>query len=502
MSYKKKSSKFNGRQSNEVLKYCPNYKKYDKRARNGSKTRINQHLSERRGGIINCVNQAIKEFKILDISIKKDAPQFIDDDKIIQNAAKQTTIQINKWDGVQISQCKKIMIDTFEKFAKKAKNHQDQTSWKISGDYFFAPYIQKARLFLIKYCKYMQDINSNIVIEIEYLLCLSFANALLYQEIKFHRTKPKPLMRHRTLVKSNGIHRELEALHKILTITKFISIAKEKRKKECGKSNIIAIDFFKLLKKFVNIQYLKQKKKVYKLLNKPDNIYFENNSDFDDIDNKNSDINDDDHSVENDDIDMRSNSPSVTPPSIGGHGTYVYDNGKKCRKGKQRINTFQCTNNNKKYNHEKQDKYIHKKKINRQNKINKKTNAARKYCDTLQIRDVNAINVLNSDFCSDCNNDNSTVSTITSSNVSNSMSPIRISNTIHNYNNNNNTYNNNYNNRNSNNNQYYTNTQPKQKQKQKQIYNRSKPGGDYRNSVHKSSSIYNTMHNTNSNGNH
>ena len=38
-----------------------------------------------------------------------------------------------------------IKIDTWQKFAKKAKNHQDQTSWKISGDYFFAPYIGKAR---------------------------------------------------------------------------------------------------------------------------------------------------------------------------------------------------------------------------------------------------------------------------------------------------------------------------------------------------------------------
>ena len=58
---------------------------------------------------------------------------------------------IDKWDGVQFS---KKFINEFNKSGKKmdapkfatiAKNHQDQTSWKISGNKFFAPYIARAR---------------------------------------------------------------------------------------------------------------------------------------------------------------------------------------------------------------------------------------------------------------------------------------------------------------------------------------------------------------------
>merc|ERR1712154_84355 len=159
---------------------------------------------------------------------RKTAP-FIDNNYILQQAKHQITQQIDQWDGVQIKQCKKedksgkaLYIDTWEKFAKKAKNHQDQTSWKISGDYFFAPYIETARKFLVNYSKYIMDIDSALRKEIADLLCLSFANALFCGEIKFHRTKQKPLMRHRTLVKSQGIHIELEKLHKSLTVRTFI----------------------------------------------------------------------------------------------------------------------------------------------------------------------------------------------------------------------------------------------------------------------------------------
>ena len=92
------------------------------------------------------------DIQCLGIEVAEDAPNFIDDDSILDYAAQETSKQIEKWDGVQIKQCKKqdkdgkmIKIDTWQKFAKKAKNHQDQTSWKISGDYFFALYINKAR---------------------------------------------------------------------------------------------------------------------------------------------------------------------------------------------------------------------------------------------------------------------------------------------------------------------------------------------------------------------
>lgn len=56
---------------------------------------------------------------------------------------------IDKWDGVQFS---KIFIAEYNKsgktmdwtkFSTVAKNHQDQTSWKICGK-FFASYISQA----------------------------------------------------------------------------------------------------------------------------------------------------------------------------------------------------------------------------------------------------------------------------------------------------------------------------------------------------------------------
>lgn len=61
---------------------------------------------------------------------------------------------IDKWDGVQFS---KAFIAEFNesgktmewtKFSTQAKNHQDQTSWKICGK-FFAQYISQANQVII-----------------------------------------------------------------------------------------------------------------------------------------------------------------------------------------------------------------------------------------------------------------------------------------------------------------------------------------------------------------
>ena len=217
-------------------------------------------------------------------------PKFNDDNNdILSRALEQLKQQIDKWDGVQIKQCKKeskdgkkIIIDTWQKFAKKAKNHQDQTSWKISGDYFFAPYIKKVKPFIEKYCKYIVNVSETERAEIIKLGCISFAMQLLNGKIKFHRTKLKPLIRHRTLVKSNGIHVELENLYSKLTVRKFIQSAKAKRKEIDGKSNIIAGDFYNKLISYIESQYQQQKKYVYDLLNNTNknnaNIKNKNNS--------------------------------------------------------------------------------------------------------------------------------------------------------------------------------------------------------------------------------
>eukprot|EP01083_Nonionella_stella_P155437 502095_1 len=305
---------------------CPNYKNYDKRARKDSKERINDHLEGRRDGIKRCVDTAVEDAYKLQIKIRDDAPEFIDDNHIISHASDQINIQINNWDGVQIKQCK-TYIDSFEQFAKKAKNHQDQTSWKISGDFFFAPYIKKAKnvshictyyvsvtsvrypfvyshttQFLSHFTRFIMDINEATRVEIQRLLYLSYAAALLNGEIKFKRTKLKPLIRHRTLVKSKGIHRELAALDALLTVPKFIQNARQERKRREGKSNIIAATLFEDFKCFVNKEYWRQKRKVYGLLNKP----FDDDDEVDSIVNDMDDDDDDDDEMEEDDT------PSMT----------------------------------------------------------------------------------------------------------------------------------------------------------------------------------------------
>jgi len=309
--------------------FCPNYEEYDERARKESADRIHDHLQQRRGRISACVQVAVNDIKRLPLAVSSTL-HFKDDDYILDDADKETEEQINRWPGVQLKQCKKqdkdgkrLKIDTFEKFVKKAKNHQDQTSWKISGDFFFAPYIKKARNFLSRYCESIEKISKAERAEIYDLACLSFANALFCGEIKFHRTKAKPLMRHRTLVKSTGIHIELEQLHRKLTVRTMIQQAKNKRKAEEGKTNIIAEDFFVEMKDYINAQYMEQKRKVWKYY---DLKFDETNHNVTNLlleDVKHSDIDDEDHDVDMEqkqqveaEQESDSDSPSSIPPSV------------------------------------------------------------------------------------------------------------------------------------------------------------------------------------------
>merc|ERR1712154_644956 len=181
-------------------------------------------------------------------------------------------------------------------------------------------------------CQYI-DFDESKKKEIYDLLCLSFANALLHEKIKFHRTKLKPLIRHRTLVKSTGIHIELEALHKSLEIRKFIQNARKKRKKECNKSNIIAAHFFVELQKFTKKQYVNQKRKVYQLLDLQFNDQIISNDVIfgDDIQ---SDIDDDDHSNHDDDDKFNHNS-SDSPSSDSFLSDNIHYN-KRCKVSKKK----------------------------------------------------------------------------------------------------------------------------------------------------------------------
>eukprot|EP01084_Bolivina_argentea_P313619 543116_1 len=257
----------------QVLKFCPNYVSYDARARKESKERISSHLQERQKLVIKCIELAIGEIDALGFELSAECAVFEDNGEILSRALDHLASQIDRWDGVQVKQCKKeaedgspILIDTWQKFAKKAKNHQDQTSWKISGDYFFAPYIARVNRYIAGYCRCIMNISRSLRSQILCLGNLSFAQNLLNGKIKFHRTKLKPLIRHRTLVKSSGIHIELENLCPKLTIRKFIQNAKAKRKQSDGKSNIIAGDFYGELIKYVQNQYEMQAKLVREFL--------------------------------------------------------------------------------------------------------------------------------------------------------------------------------------------------------------------------------------------
>ena len=189
-------------------------------------------------------------------------PIYKDDDQIINDAFKTIDHEINHWHGVQIS---KQFITKFEKtkkemdaaeFSKIAKNHQDTTSWKISGNKFFAPYIAQARQvkymricihimilvccihiqFLHGYCQCITNVDENIRSEVFELACIAYAVSLFTKTIRFHRTAQKPLIRHKTVVMSTGVHTELENLYSSLKVRRFIDYARKERKRKENKS--------------------------------------------------------------------------------------------------------------------------------------------------------------------------------------------------------------------------------------------------------------------------
>eukprot|EP01083_Nonionella_stella_P069098 184021_1 len=248
----------------DVLEYCPNYVLYDARARKESKERISSHLQQRQKLVIKCIELTIAEIDALGFELNGEQSKyamFEDNGEILSRALEHVASQIDEWDGVQVKLCKTkakdgtpILIDTWQKFAKKAKNYQDQTSWKICGGYLFAPYIARFNRYISGYCRGLLNISSELRSKILCLAKLSFAQNLLNAKIKFHRTKLGPLIRHRTLVKSTGIHIELENLCPKLTIRKFIQNAKAKREQSEGKSNIAAGEFYNELIKYVQVQ--------------------------------------------------------------------------------------------------------------------------------------------------------------------------------------------------------------------------------------------------------
>lgn len=255
-----------------ALHYCPNYISLDIKARKDSNQRFRDHVNGRREGIVQCLLKPIADITNKSLGFQfKQHPEYLDNDDIINGAFKAMQNEINKWDGVQFSAKfktsfnktgKKMDAKTFDKIAK---NHQDQTSWKISGNKFFAPYIAQAKQYFYAYCQCIMNIDENLRGEIYKFSCISYAVSLLTEKIKFNRTKPKPLIRHKTLVRSIGIHKELENLCPALKVKSFIVAAKKRRKQKDKKTTIIAADFHQTLLNCCNTLYREQKKKVYQL---------------------------------------------------------------------------------------------------------------------------------------------------------------------------------------------------------------------------------------------
>jgi len=240
---------------------------FEPRARSEGIVRIVSHLKCRRSQFANCVNFAISEAANLHESLAIEAAPFVDGPAIIDAAKQAATRQMDDWGGLQLSQCKAdTVISDWATYSKKAKNHQDQTSWKVSGDHFFAPYISKARRFLRAHSERLRVSTAQRARVFDFL-CLSLALSLLRGEVKFKRTKKKPLIRHRTLVRSNGIHAALEALHRALRVGTFIERARQRRKQSDGKSNIIAADFFRAMRQFTERLFLQQRRRVLAVLN-------------------------------------------------------------------------------------------------------------------------------------------------------------------------------------------------------------------------------------------
>ena len=172
---------------------------------------------------------------------------FDEQNEILSSSIREMDYQINKTSTVQAHKCK-TKIKTYQQFSKKANNRQDQNSWKVSGEYFFAPYIYEFIKFIkqkiIPILKNNNNTNGDLEqIKREFVKLggIIFAVKLLRCKVKFERAKEKPLIRDRTLVLSGPLHEAFRKLHPMLNVPRFYLLEKAKRKKM--KKKIVSADF-------------------------------------------------------------------------------------------------------------------------------------------------------------------------------------------------------------------------------------------------------------------
>ena len=165
---------------------------------------------------------------------------------------------INEWQGPLISMnYKRNHYDkkgSFQqtKFDKDSINWLDQSSYKVSGDYFFAKHIEAFYNFLNKNC----NKNKNMI----RFGSIYFIVQLLESTIKFQRCKPQQLIRNKTLVNSIGIHKALQLLYHELDLVKLKKIVKNNMKQKPKKKyRIDSKKFYENFRKYCLLLLDKEK---------------------------------------------------------------------------------------------------------------------------------------------------------------------------------------------------------------------------------------------------
>eukprot|EP01084_Bolivina_argentea_P310983 538235_1 len=139
--------------SEATLKKCPKFIEFNKKCITDLSNRYSKHNKHRTECIITCINETLLElFDLYDI--KSSIPIFVEKEDIFYSSMNEMNYYINKTPTVSPEKCKKPIL-TYQQFTRIAINKQDQNAWKISGKYFFSPYIE---LFI----KFIQNIINKI----------------------------------------------------------------------------------------------------------------------------------------------------------------------------------------------------------------------------------------------------------------------------------------------------------------------------------------------------
>eukprot|EP01084_Bolivina_argentea_P317268 550078_1 len=195
---------------------CPNYDDYYADSKRILQKRLKQHMQLKEPQIRNAIRNTISEVKRLGYrgqSIPKYIASFINCPEIAR--------LIQSWTGPIISdQYKEKFDDSSDdtgeidanKFTKDAINWLDQSSYKVTGKYFFAEHLKVIKQHLIRFCNAL-DIPKHQRQKVLSYSCIHCVCQLLSIKMKFHRSKKQHLMRATTLRDSKEVHHQFKKLY-------------------------------------------------------------------------------------------------------------------------------------------------------------------------------------------------------------------------------------------------------------------------------------------------